>query len=302
MLHRMWKPWFVYQPAQLGRRTLLAFRSPEAGYRSLRTSWGIPIIADPSRTIGRSILSTGVYDLAVSEALARLIEPGDTVIDAGANVGYMTVLASVATGPTGRVLSFEPHPDLFAVLQHNIAAVRERFHIASTELHQSALADQPGTTELHMPPGFGSNDGIARIGESPMAGCQSVAVRAETLDQSLGNDSAGVLKLDVEGFEPQVLRGSTKALAEHRVRHIVFEEHTIDGSDAVRILRSAGYQVFSLGWSMRGPTVQPVEAGSLSHRYEAPSFIATLEPDVLHDRIRPRGWLVLSTHMTERCF
>ncbi len=47
----------------------------------------------------------------MSEVLARLIDPGDTVVDAGANVGYMTVLAAAAAGPTGRVVAFEPHPE-----------------------------------------------------------------------------------------------------------------------------------------------------------------------------------------------
>lgn len=300
MFHRLWKPWILYQPALLARRAIRVLRPPPSGYVPIRTSWGVDIIADPTRTIGRSILTTGVYDLSVSEALARLISRGDTVIDAGANVGYATVLASVAAGPKGRVLSFEPHPGLFAILRQNVAAARERLRVAPTELHESALGVEAGTAELHIPGAFGTNDGIARIGPDPIPGGESVPVRVETLDDVLGEGSVEVLKLDVEGFEPQVLRGAARALAERRVRHIVFEEHSIERSAVVRILREAGYRVFSLGWTMRGPVVLPIEAGNLAKPYEPANFIATLDPELVLERCRSRGWSVLRARLTLR--
>ena len=144
MFRRLWKPWFLYQPAQLVRCAIAGLLPPTPGRTPLRTSWGVRVIADPTRTIGRCILTTGVYDIGVSEALARLISPGDTVIDAGANIGYMTVLMSVLAGPSGRVISFEPHPELFAVAEKNVATIRLQLHIAHVELHQAALGTQAG--------------------------------------------------------------------------------------------------------------------------------------------------------------
>ena len=79
----------------------------------------------------------------------------------------------------------------------------------------------------------------------------------------LASGSAGVLKLDVEGFEESVLRGAPAALGQRRIRHIVLEDHHRSASPVVEHLRGAGYQVFSLGWSMRGIVVRPVESGSL---------------------------------------
>jgi FkbM family methyltransferase len=300
LLHRLWKPWFVYQPTWLARRVAAAVLPPSSGYTPLQTSWGVRIIADPTRTIGRSIITTGIYDLAVSEALTRLISPGDTVVDAGANVGYMTVLAGVAAGAAGRVLSFEPHPGLFGILQQNATAIRKQLNIARIELHQTALGDQPGTAELQLPPDFDSNDGVARIGRAEPPGWNSVTVQLETLDSVLGTDSVSVLKLDVEGAELQVLRGLSVALTARRVRHIVFEDHAIGGSDVARELRRAGYQLFSLGWSMRGPIARPLETGSLATKYEAPSFIATLAPNEVLARFQPKGWAVLSRRLVNR--
>lgn len=145
-----------------------------------------------------------------------------------------------------------------------------------------------------MPAGFELNDGIAWIGSARAPGGTALAVRVLSLDDVLQGASVAVLKLDVEGLEAQVLRGAGCALRERRLRHIVFEDHAIAGSEVARILHDAGYRLFSLGWSMRGPEVQPVEKGSLATAYEAPNYIATLRPDEVLEQFRARGWLVLT--------
>jgi hypothetical protein len=139
LFRRLYKPWFVYRPSQLARRLAFAMSPPAPGYRSFPVAWGASILVDPSKAIGRAIVTTGVYDLAVTEAIARLARPGDTVIDAGANVGYMTVLAGLAVGPGGRVIGFEPHPELFEVYRRNVEAARRALPSASFEIHKSAL-------------------------------------------------------------------------------------------------------------------------------------------------------------------
>ena len=293
MLQRLWKPWFVYRPSQVVRRGVAQLRPRPRGNTPLRASWGADIIADPTRTIGYSILTTGLHDLAVSEALFRLISPRDTVVDAGANVGYMTVLAGLAAGPGGRVLSFEPHPGLFAVLERNVAEAGAHGRLAAVETHQAALGDRPGTASLHVPSDFDANDGVSRIGPAAVTTGHSLPVQVATLDEVLGDARVGVLKLDVEGFESRALAGAARALAERRITHIVYEDHSVADSAVVALLRAAGYRLFSLGWSMRGLRVEPIEAGALATRYEAPSFIATVQPEDVLARCRPKGWLAL---------
>ena len=298
MLQRLWKPWFVYRPSQLVRRVLATSRPRPRGDTPLRASWGADLIADPTRTIGYSILTTGLHDLAVSEALFRLISPGDTVVDAGANVGYMTVLAAVAAGPGSRVLAFEPHPELFAVLERNVADARRHWSAARVDTYRAALGARAGLAALHVPPDFETNDGLARI--EPGSNQQSLTVAVATLDEVLGDAPVGVLKLDVEGFEPQVLEGAAHALEARRIKHIIYEDHSPADSAVAPILAAAGYRLFSLGWSMRGPRVEPIAAGALAARYEAPNFIATLAADELLTRCGPKGWLALRRR-TRRC-
>jgi FkbM family methyltransferase len=297
VIQRFIKPWFVYQPAQLLKRAAASLRPPLPGYRPLATSWGASIVADPARTIGHSIATTGVYDIALSEALARLIAPGDTIVDAGANVGYATLLASLAAGPAGKVVAFEPHPTLFPILEGNVERARQRYVIAAVDLRQSALSDAPGTAILEVPDGFAANDGVSRLATASTGADTSPVVRVETLDDVLNGTAVTVLKLDVEGFERAVLRGAARTLREHRIRHIIFEDHQPQPSDVVRDLQGTGYQVLSLGWSIRGPVVRPVEAATLAKAYEAPNFIATARPDDVIAACAARGWRVLNREL-----
>lgn len=293
----VWKPWFLYRPQQIVRRLLAGVRPPVPAFRAVDTSWGARVIVDPTRAIGRSIVTTGLFDLTVSEVLARLIDAGDTVIDAGANVGYMTVLAATAAGRGGRVLAFEPHPDLFAVLQQNAAyAMRSGCRV---EARQVALGETRGHALLRIPQSFADNDGMATLVDGVPASAESVQVGVERLDDVI-DTGASVLKLDVEGFEASVLRGAQRLLSERRLRHIVFEDHDLERSEVVRVLKDAGYHLFAIGWRMRGLVLGPIERGPLATPFEAPSFVATTDPAAVIVRTAPRGWRVLSARFSRR--
>jgi FkbM family methyltransferase len=300
MLHRIWKPWYVWRPDQLAKRLVRWPCSPAAGFRPLPTSWGGLIVADPSKPLGMSIHTTGVYDLSVSEVMLRLVRAGDLVVDAGANVGYMTVLAAVAAGPSGTVHAFEPHPGLFSVLEQNVAASGCRFALARVVLHNVALGDQVRGADLALPEALAANDGLAYIvrdaGQTPV---KTISVRLETLDRVVTEDIS-VMKLDVEGFELQVLEGAARALRSGRIRHIVFEDHSGTGSGVMRLLASAGYHLYSIGWSVWGPKVLPIGAGRLAASYEAPNYLATIEPHEVLQACATPGWLTLRRRIRPR--
>ena len=290
----LWKPWFVYRPRQIIKRTFSEVGTASMGFTPVATSWGGRVIVDPTRTIGRSIVTTGLFDLAVSETLARLIDAGDTVVDAGANVGYMTVLAATAAGRAGRVLAFEPHPELFAVLERN-AAYAHRFGCA-VETRQVALGDTDGLASLQVPASFAGNDGLATLVDGQSA-ARSIPVTVERLDDIV-DGPVSVMKLDVEGFEAPVLRGAHRLLTGHRLRHIVFEEHDVQRSEVVRMLKDAGYHLFALGWRMTGLMLQPIEHGRAAMPYDAPSFLATTAPEEVIARTARRGWKVLNARFS----
>ena len=267
---------------------------PPDGYRILRVAWGVSLRADARMVVGHSIQTTGIYDLAVTEALARLIRAGDTVVDAGAHVGYMTTLAGLAAGPTGHVTSWEPHPELFKVLERNVADVSARRRIARITLRNAALAGTRGTAELAIPDDAPTNDAMCYLARAERPSTRSIPVTVETIDDVLGATPVAVMKLDVEGAEMDVLAGASAALAAGRIRHIVFEEHNGPASDVVKLLRSRGYEIFAIGWSLRGPTFGPADGRKLIEAHEPPSYLATLAPAEVRDRFSKPGWTTLS--------
>jgi FkbM family methyltransferase len=292
----VWKPWYVYRPHQLAKRMMNFFGPSPESFQRLQASWGADILANPREHVGRCLQTIGVFDLAVSEVLLRLIRPGDLVIDAGANVGYMTVLAAVAAGPSGRVVAFEPNPHLLPTLRQNMHSARERFSLAAIDLRTSALGSHRHDATFVLPPALGLNDGLGYIAEGPGAaeGASTLSVAVEPLDDILAGESIGMLKIDVEGYEPRVLEGAAGAIRAGRIRNIVFEEHQGSGGEAVKILESAGYTLFSIGWQMRGPVLSAdLSRPQPSTRYEAPSFLATREPDAAVRACAGKGWRAL---------
>jgi hypothetical protein len=266
---RLAKPWFVYRPRQVLRRARTIVSTPTPGYRRLKTSWGVFMFADPTRDVGRSILATGVYDLAVSELLARLVEPGDTAVDAGAHLGYMTLLAAVVAGPRGRVLSFEPHAERYALADENVHGARDQCPTAPVELHNAALGE--------------GNDGATL-----------------RLDDVLGNASARVLKLDVDASVLPALRGARRALESHRIANVVFVDRDAEHGDVLPLLRALGYHVYSVDWSVRGLSLRPVELGRDLRASEGPSYLASVEPGQAFSRCRARGFRVLGEDLSRR--
>jgi FkbM family methyltransferase len=295
----IWKPWYVYRPQQLIRRALHALVKPAETYETLGTAWGSTLWACPAEHLGRCLSTTGVYDLAVSELLFRLTREGDLVVDAGANIGYMTLLAAVAVGPGGRVIAFEPNPDVFAILKQNVEASRHRILMAPVELRQVALGACRHAAVLVVPDVSAANSGLGYIqvdggpreGEAARA---ALSIRVEPLDEVIEARPVGLLKIDVEGHEFQLLQGAVRAISARRIRHIVFEDHRGAGSEASRFLADRGYSLFSIGWSTRRVVLGDADAGrSLAMVYEAPSYLATLAPADALRAIAPPGWRAL---------
>lgn len=89
--------------------------------------------------------------MSVVEAIFRLVEPDDIFIDIGANIGYMSS-AALAAGAK-KILSFEPHPELFQQLERNIALWPEaRPEIADrVSARRQAISNREGTAKLRFP-------------------------------------------------------------------------------------------------------------------------------------------------------
>jgi FkbM family methyltransferase len=287
------KPHYVFHPVRALRRARYGGPSDDGRYALASLSWGLPLEVHATEAIGYTILTTGVFDPCVSETMYRLIDPGDVVVDVGANVGYLTSLAAARAGSTGEVHAFEPHPEVFALLQANVA-LWSSAGVAPVTTHRMALSDHEGTGELNVSVNFHENMGLASLSESPAQASadELVSVEVKRLDDVIGDRSVGLLKIDVEGHEPEVLRGAVALLDSGRVRDLVFEDHDPYPDASTRLVEDAGYRLFALSNDLFGVTVEgPAERGEMS-AWPGPSYLATRDPERALARLRPRGWRI----------
>lgn len=175
-----------------------------------RWGWFVGLKADPFQT--GSIMTQGEWAPNEFVLLRSFLRRGDTVIDAGANVGNFTLAFAAAVGDTGHVLAFEPQRFCFTCLSANIA-LNSLMHFVSA--FNVALGDSQGTIEVPvLDPtiamcNFG---GVSLIDKhtTPTETCPLLTV------DSFGMTSLRLLKVDVEGMEPAVLRGAKETIRELR--------------------------------------------------------------------------------------
>jgi FkbM family methyltransferase len=289
------RPYYWYRPWQLALR--LRARSAARGdgdgeLRLLRTAWGSKIYCWPD-PLGLAVARNGVYDLTVAETLARLADPGETAVDAGANVGLMSNLLAHAVGPAGRVVSFEPHPLIFQTLSRNVARWRTAELLEVIDARQAAVSRTAGLLALAVDPEtFALNKGTASL--RPDDPANSVEVRTVRLQEELPG-AVGVMKLDVEMHELEALQGAESLLASGLIRDIVFEEHERPPTPVTSLLESHGYTVLGVRQGLRGPLLSaPAEAYGMK-LWDPPALLATTDPERARARLSRRGWRVLRT-------
>ncbi|HEV2150711.1 MAG TPA: FkbM family methyltransferase [Longimicrobiaceae bacterium] len=290
-LANVWKPEYLFRPVQVYRR-LQRLGAPAPEVATLVLPWGLPIEIRPGETIGRLLWALGVFELSVTETLWRLAEPGELAVDVGGNIGYMTSVLAVRAGERGRVETFEPHPVLFAELERNLARWSGRPGLARVVAHPAAVGDAPGEAMLSVADSFEGNRGLSRIEAEGGPAGRTIPVRLESLDHVFGADERiGVLKVDVEGYELNVLRGAEGLLRDGRIRDVVFEDEGEYPTPVTRFLEERGYTVFSLRPQLRGPSVRPAADPVPPLRMvEAQNYVASVDPERVRRRLAPWGW------------
>jgi FkbM family methyltransferase len=284
------KPEYLLRPHQIARRLWVEAVPKRSQFTKIRLPWGYPMMVNPAESIGWAIYSRGIYEMPLTEALWRLAQAGDIVVDGGANIGYATSILAARVGPRGKVHSFEPDPHSFGELQRNVAEWEERGQRGAFVLHQAALGAKSGTAILQVPASFEWNGGRARIENAATEeevtseldrGVTKLEVKLVTLDDVFSQgEHVSVVKLDVEGFELDALMGMEQMLRGRRIRYVVFEELRPYPAPTHDFLRDLGYSVFGLDHGFfgikccpdKGPRAEPVSG-------LPPNYVATHEPD-----------------------
>jgi FkbM family methyltransferase len=164
--------------------------------------------------IGLSIIR-GHYESEEIAFMRRLLQPGDTAIDAGAHIGFFSMQMAAAVGPSGRVYAFEPFGPNADLLERSIA---ENAFADRVVLSRAAAGASSGPATLTYAEETLNSGGayLLRDGTEPLTGNVRRAVPVVALDEVPLRRPVRFVKIDVEGAEPQVLQGAERLLREDR--------------------------------------------------------------------------------------
>jgi FkbM family methyltransferase len=164
--------------------------------------------------IGLNILR-GQYEQDEIRFVRGLLKPGDTAIDVGGHIGFFTMQMAAQVGPSGRVYAFEPLDSNADLLERSIA---ENGFGDRVRFQRAAAGDAPGTATLTFPVETLNSGGayLLRDGTAPLTGNRTRVVPLVALDALDLRRPVRFIKMDVEGAEPQVLRGAARILAGDR--------------------------------------------------------------------------------------
>lgn len=211
------------------------------GIAHVKTTDSVSLSVFTNDLIGRMIYLTGEYERSTIEILCKLAKRGDTLLDIGANVGYVSCcfLGNISGS---KVIAIEPQPGVLDLLRSNLAPFGNR-----SEIIPVAISDRDGTSLFALNP---ENKGNARIVEFAAQGSITVETKtAETLFMDKEISSFNLVKIDVEGHEEQVIKSFLPVFRIVKPRAIMFEEGSFkaapDGSIG-RMLGELGYKMFGV--------------------------------------------------------
>ena len=191
-------------------RMIRKFRNPQRWQDHFTTPHGFEM--DLNLGVYPDIcMAYGLYELSTVRLIRHLLKPGDHFVDAGANIGYLTLHAAQVVGTNGRVDAIEPEPGNFERLKNHLA---QNGLEQQVNLHAGALSDHQGKVSLyHWPENDPEhNHGCSSLYTDHSESAQCVHVECQTLDAILDGKIPRLIKMDVEGAEPMLVEGMFQTL------------------------------------------------------------------------------------------
>jgi FkbM family methyltransferase len=178
------------------------------------------LIARPGLMGATGIYYTGLYEFEEMAFVLHALRPGDRFVDVGAHIGAFSVLAAGAAGAA--CLAIEPVPASFAYLRDNVNLNDLGDLVKRLNL---GIASRPG--RLHFTTGLGAANSVVptNLTTQISAGIdhRSIEIEVQPLDALTVEFVPTLLKVDVEGYESEVVTGGEKTLADDRLSAILIE-------------------------------------------------------------------------------
>ena len=200
-------------------------------------------------------LARSKHERPTTVVFLKYLQPGEIVWDIGANAGFYSSIASKLVGAEGQVFSFEPNPQNFQLLAENIALLM----LPNCKPLQLAIADYEGEAKMENADRLSPESSLILGGNPVSENAITVSVTSgDALVRKRESPTPDFIKVDVEGYELEVLRGMTTVLASPRCRKLFCEVHFAllakrGLTDAVKemrgLLRKSGFS--QLRWVSR---------------------------------------------------
>jgi FkbM family methyltransferase len=206
--------------------------------KTLQTRHGPMLALAGDRYITRALEIYGEFSPGEGALFAQVVKPGMTVVEVGANIGAHSVPLARACAP-GPLYLFEPQQRVFQLLCANLALNG----VANAVAYPEACGEQDGfviVPSLDYASTF--NFGGVSV-QSEDSGVRGQRVRATPLD-SLGLEDCHLLKIDVEGFEAQVLRGAAETIRKFRPLLYVENDRPAHQQEVISLIAGMGYRLY----------------------------------------------------------
>ena len=221
----------------------------------VRLQSGQPLVVRVNDLATKQLLEGETFEKGIREKIFADVKPGMVVLDIGGNIGYYTVQFSPLVESTGKVVVFEPNPAMIRELQRNV----ELNQLRNVTVQAVALSHQAGEAEFHCPPSGWEGHGSLRPNVTFQA-IGKITVPTRRLDdvlEELKIASVDLIKIDVEGAEWSIFKGSPRLLSAARKPVIYFEcaETTCRAFghcvlDVLRDLGDRGYHIEQIDYGI----------------------------------------------------
>jgi FkbM family methyltransferase len=233
---------------------------------------GFSLYLDPRDLVPVSILRGGEWQPEIWSSISAALPKNGVFFDVGAHIGYYSLKAARSLGPGGRVLSFEPNPEIVRLLRDNV----EFNKLPAIEVVPIACTDRDQTLTLYA--SETANTGASSLAEANadpgMGGnAKPYQVRGRPIDdvvRELNVQRLDVIKVDVEGAEVYVLRGAIHSLNRFHpkiVAEVVLRQ--------LENMKSSKQELFALLASLGYDRIRPLNETETDWEFVHPSRLAS---------------------------
>ena len=168
--------------------------------------------------ISKDLALDGIREPESTKMVKKIIKEGDTVVDIGANIGYYVLMESQLVGEKGKVYAIEPVPDNVNVLKNNI----KLNNYANVKVFQMAIGNMDTTKKMHI----SSLSNWHSFINHKRGIIKAIDVKVVPLDKFLKDkEYPDFIRMDVEGYEYQILKGMKTILGKRKPLKLFIELH-----------------------------------------------------------------------------